>query len=169
MPAPKQHPQRRRVIDVLCPADVLWRRAPLHPRHHAHQHVVLVRGPRVPHRGLPHHPRPRPTAAMAHAADAEEAVEGVHAARRQVHRRGHVVVVPRRVGRGYKPVLLAVVGEEFAAAGAEGGEVALPGGDVVAERGVEGVDVGAVGEGEVGVGEGGAGDDVFVPVLFLVY
>lgn len=77
MPPPKGDAQRRRVVDKLRAPDVLGCVAPLHPRDHAHQHVILDVTRRVPNRRLPDLPRAGTTAAMAHTADPEEAVESV--------------------------------------------------------------------------------------------
>lgn len=58
-----------------------------------------------------------------------------------------------------------MVGEDFAAAVAEGREVAFPGRNIMSDCTVERIDVSDIREGEIGVGKVRAGDDVFIPVL----
>lgn len=100
---------------------------------------------------------------MEHARDAEEAEKGVEVARGGLHAVRQVLVEALGVEAGDLVVLPAVVGEEFAAGGAVGGEVRGPGADVGRVEGV--------GEGGVVQGEGGgvpgwvAVDDVPEPVL----
>ena len=166
---PKLDAQTRRVVHKLGPPHKLGRLALLHPRHNPHEYVVVGIRRRVRSHPLPNLPRARPTSAVAHTRHAEEAVEVVHFRRGEAHGLGNVVVVARRVCRGDEPVLLAVVGEEFPAAGAEGAEVAGPGRDVVEGGAVEGVGVGDEVEGEVGGGRvvEVVEDGVFVPALVL--
>src|SRR5277367_4293270 len=78
VPPAKLDPFRRGVIDIFGSAHKLWRNSCLHPPHHRQQHVVL----RLERTGvcavhLPNVPGPGPARAVAHAADAEVAVETV--------------------------------------------------------------------------------------------
>jgi len=103
----------------------------LHPIDHAQQDVVLriQNRPRRPSRRLPNLPCADPAFAVRHAANAEEAIEGVELARRQAHGDGHMIVIARRVLRRDNGVGGAMVMQDFAAAILEGTEIAFPGRD----------------------------------------
>jgi hypothetical protein len=147
VPPAKLDPFRRGVIDILGSAHKLRRNSRLHPPHHRQQHVVLgLERTGVCAVHLPDVPGPGPAGAVAHAADAEVAVEKVEVGGWERHGGGELLVVALRVVGRDDLVLHAVVGEDFAAEGLEAGQVGVEGGDV---EGVELRGVCDVGQGEV--------------------
>lgn len=87
---------------------------------------ILLRRSRDVRTGLTDLPGAVAVVAVAHAGDAEVPVEVVEGLGREVHGRGDVLVVAGGVGGGDDCVGEAVGGDELAAAGFEGGEVAGP-------------------------------------------
>jgi hypothetical protein len=147
VPPAKLDPFRRGVIDILSSAHKFWRNSLLYPPHHRQQHVVLgLERTRVCAVRLPDVPGPGPAGAVAHAADAEVAVEKVEVGGWERHGGGELLVVALRVVGRDDLVLHAVVGEDFAAEGLEAGQVGVEGGDV---GGVELRGICDVGQGEV--------------------
>lgn len=67
---------------------------------------------------------------MRHARYAKKAIKAVQRLRPQPHGGSHMLIIPWRVIARDGAVSQAVVGEQLAARGPEGGEVALPGLDV---------------------------------------
>lgn len=109
----------------------LRRRPILDPPHQRHQHIRT----RIQRRGgaqgdLPNRPRTLAAAAVAHAEDAEVAVERVEGGGRGGHGVDDVRVVAHTVFGCDDLVLHAVAGRRLATARAERGEVAVPGLDV---------------------------------------
>jgi hypothetical protein len=147
VPPAKLDPFCRGVIDIFGSAHKLWCNSRLHPPHHRQQHVVLgLERTGVCAVHLPDIPGPRSAGAVAHAADAEVAVEKVEVGGWERHGSRELLVVALRVVRRDNLVLHAVVGEDFAAEGLEAGQVSAEGGDV---EGVELRGVCDVGQGEV--------------------
>lgn len=102
----------------------------LDPPDHGHQHVAF-RVQRVVARDvLPDEGGAGPTGAVAHATDAEEAVELVQLGVVEAHRLRDVLVVPRRVEARDDGVLLAVVVQDLGPFVLDGGQVPVPRHDV---------------------------------------
>jgi hypothetical protein len=94
VPPAKLDPFRRGVIDILGSAHKLWRNSRLHPPDHCQQHVVLgLERTGVCAVHLPDVPGPGPARAVAHAADAEVAVEKVQVGGWERHGGGELLVV----------------------------------------------------------------------------
>lgn len=88
----KLDPFRRSVIDIFGSVDKLWRNFGLDPPHHRQQHVVLgLERTGVCAVHLPDVPGAGPAGAVAHAADAEVAVEKVELSRWERHGGGELL------------------------------------------------------------------------------
>lgn len=132
--------RRGRLVDVGGAEDGIGGDALLDPADHGGEHVALGREGGIARELLPDKGGAGPALAVAHAADAEEAVKVVELVVGQAHGGRDVLVVARGVEARDDVVLLAVVVQNLGTLVLHGREVAVPG-----------LDVEDVGAGEVGV------------------